>query len=120
MAMSMEQVYALGGMGNYAAAIAAITGPLAAAGSDIYRTSSDSKQNRKELKQREREFQALIPVYERQQKQQALTTVAAVRQQQIVSGYQAVYAPYMLGAVAVGGLALIAIAVAKGGKKGGS
>ena len=58
MALSMQQAYALQGMGSlgYVQAIAAIVGPLAQGGADIYKTSSDSKQNRKELKQRQREF----------------------------------------------------------------
>ena len=94
MALSMKQAYALQGMGSlgYVQAIAAIVGPLAQGGADIYKTSSDSKQNRKELKQRQREFQAMLPILE---------------------GQQAVYAPYLLGAVAIGGLALVAIAVTK-------
>jgi hypothetical protein len=119
MAISMTQVRALDGMGalGYAQAIAAIVGPIVGGGADAYRTYSDSKQNRKELKQRQREFQALIPVYERQQKQASLDTIAQVRQQQIVSGYQATYAPYLVQAVALGALALVAISLAKGGKK---
>jgi hypothetical protein len=122
MALSMNQVFAMQarqpsqGLG-YVDAIAAIVGPLVGGAADIYKTSADSKQNRKELKQRQREFQALIPVYERQQKQQALTTIASVRQQQIVSGYQATFAPYFVQVVALGALALVAISIAKGGKK---
>ena len=119
MALSMKQVYALGGLG-YAAEIAAVLGPVAPAGSDIFRTHAESKQGRKELKQRQREFQAMIPVYERQAKQSALETIADVRRAQVTSGYQAAYAPYLLGAVAIGGLALVAVAAAKGGKKRGS
>lgn len=125
MALSMQQVYALQGIGamqtgsHYADVIAAVLGPLVQGGASIYGTYADSEQNKKELKQREREFQAMLPAWERAQKQSALETVAEVRRAQIAGGYQAVYAPYILAAVVVGGLTLAAIAVSKGGKRGG-
>lgn len=118
MALSMQQAVALQNMDHYAAAIAAIVGPLATAGSDAYRTHADSAQSRKELKQRRREFEAMIPLYKQRQQQSALDTIADVRRAQISGGYQAAYAPYLLGAVAVGGLTLAAIALSKGGKRG--
>ena len=119
MALSMNQAMVLDGMGalGYIDAIAASVGPLAGAGADIYKTSADSKQNRKELKQREREFKAMLPLRRQQQKQAALETVATFRQQQVVSGYGAAQAPYMLGIATVLALAVAAIGVAKYGRR---
>lgn len=118
MAMSMQQVYALQGLGNLGQAAGVVTGivaPLAQAGADIFRTHADSKLSRKELKQREREFQRLIPIYQEQMKLSKLGEVAAVRRAQIAQRSQRAFAPYLLGAVAIGGLALVAIGVSRGG-----
>ena len=119
MALSMKQAMVLNGMGafGYIEAIAAIVGPLVGGAADIYKTSSDSSQNRKELKQREREFKAMIPLQQQAQKLSALDTIAAVRQQQIVSGASAQFAPYMLGMAALGALALVAIST-RGRRRG--
>lgn len=118
MALQMNQ---LGGLGQ-AATIASILGPVAVGGADIYRTYSDSQQNRSELKQREHEFQALSKLYEKQavstERQQALAAAASIRQAQIRQAYQARYAPYFLGAAAIGALALVALGMTKGGRGG--
>ena len=121
--LTMDQVPSLRGLrglgGGAAGIIGAIVGPLAQAGSSIYGDYTDSQQSRQELKQREREFQAMTPILERRQKaeasQAALDTIAAVRQTQIRSGYQALYAPYLLGAVVIGGMALLAVAASRKG-----
>ncbi len=122
MALQMAQLPSLfpeAGLGQ-ANIVAAIVGPLAVGGADAYRTYAESSQGKKELKQRQREFTALSRLYERQQiaaeRQQALYAVTSLRRAQISSASQAGYAPYLLGAVAIGGLALVAIAMARRGR----
>ena len=102
--------------------IAAALGPLATGGADVYRTYAEGKQGKSELKQRQREFDSLSKLYEKQQtateRQQAIAAATAVRQAQISGQVQSGYAPYILGAVAIGGLALVAIAMARGWRRG--
>lgn len=109
--------------GHSAALVAAVVGPLATGGADVYKTYADSKQGRSELKQRQREFEATSKLYESQQgsveRQQALATIAAIRGEQSASQNLARYAPYLFGAVVIGGLVLVAITVAKKGGKNG-
>ncbi len=118
MAIALNQLGALG----QADVIAAILGPVATGGADIYRTYSDSKQNKDELKQREREFQSLSKLYDRQQvaqkQQAAIAAATSLRQSQIRATASSGYAPYVFGAFAIGGLALVAIAMARGGRRG--
>lgn len=103
---------------GYAQVIGSILGPLVAGGTDIYRTYTESKQSKEELKARERELQAMLPVLRDQQKQAALQAAVALRQTQAQAASQASYAPYLLGAVAAVALALVAIAAARGGSRG--
>lgn len=118
MALQMSQLGSLG----YADVVAAIVGPLATGGADVYRTYEEGRLGRKELKQRKREFKQLSQLYEKQQeaaeRQQALAAAAKIRQEQIRSAQQARVAPYLLGAAAIGGLALIGVAIARGGGRG--
>jgi len=124
MALQMTQLNDLLNPGGHSAAlVAAVVGPLATGGADVYKTYADSKQGRSELKQRQREFEATSKLYESQQgsveRQQALATIAAIRGEQSASQNLARYAPYLFGAVVIGGLVLVAITVAKKGGKNG-
>jgi len=122
--LTMDQVPRLRGLRGFGAmdpvsAVAEAVGVSAQAGASIYGDWVDSKQSRKELQARQQEFADLLPVMKRQQEAQSaqakLDTIAAVRQTQIAGAYQALYSPYLLGAVAIGGLALLAVAVSKKG-----
>ena len=129
MALSMVQANAIygaprssSGIGNYAAAIAAIVGPLVQGGADVTQTIFEGRQNKAELKQRGREFEAMAPILREQarsaERQNALANIAALRQQQIRSSAASAYAPYVLGAFVAGGIALVLIVKAKGNKRG--
>lgn len=124
MALQMTQLGALfpGSRLGQADIVAAVLGPLAVGGADVYRTYTEGEQSKEELEQRQREFEQLSQLYREQQKMQqkqhALATAAALRQEQVRSSYQAGYMPYLVGAIAIGGLALVAIAVVRG-KRGG-
>ena len=101
--LAMNQLQGLG----YADIVAAVVQPLAQGGADIYRTYSESEQSQDELKQRRRELAAMQVLYSDQlryqERQQALGAALAMRKAQISGAYQTSYAPYLLGAAAVGG-----------------
>lgn len=120
--MSALTMAELSGLGQ-AEIIAAIAGPLVTGGADVYRTYSEQKQTKAELRQREKEFKGLLPVIkqqsESQERQAALAAIAAIRQTQAEARAQAEGTPYLFGAVALGGLALVAIAaLSKRGRHG--
>lgn len=100
-------------MAHYADIVSAILGPLAQGGADVYRTYSEGKQNKDELKQRKVEFAQMTDLQRAHlkaaERQQVLAQIAAVRQQQVEETYRASYMPYVAGALAIGGVGLLAL-----------
>jgi len=110
------------GLGQGAAAvIASAIGPLVKGGADIYATHEGAKISREELKQREREFARLQELAQQQlkaQQEQYLIGEHAKLQKATVSGYWfSRNMPYIVGAVGLVAMAVIAASLLRGGKK---
>lgn len=126
MALTMNQVPAAlgasggpGGLGQAAAVISAITGPLATSGADIFRTYSEQRQSAEELEQRQREFEAVSRLQAQQaaarQRAATIAEIAAIQRARVSGAYQTTYMPYVVGALALGGLALVAVGLLRKG-----
>lgn len=111
------------GLGQGAAIASVITGiigPLASAGTDIFRTREEGKIAKKELKQRGVEFAQLQELQklqlEAQERQQRLAQQAAIQQSQLRAATFQQTAPYVVGGVAlvVGGV--LVVMLIRGGK----
>ncbi len=118
MALAMNQVpaalgWSTSGMGQAAAIVGSILGPVATGGADAYRTYADSEQGKKELKQRRREFEAIQRLQEQQAvaagRQATIAEISAIQRARIAGAYQSSYFPLAIGALALGGLALVAV-----------
>lgn len=98
------------GMGQIAEVVTGIIGPVAGAGASIYATHEGSKISEKELKQREKEFAAMQELQREQlaaqERAQALAQQASLQQAQIKAYTGTSWMPYVLGGVAVLGLAV--------------
>lgn len=130
--MSMYEVSPPVGAGNgrgygqpsglgYAQVIGAILGPLVEGGAAVYGTYTQSKQSRKELRQRRAEVQTQAELQraalEAQERQFELAQQAAIQQAQISRARAAQTAPYITAAVGFAALGLISYAALSGGKK---
>ena len=105
---------------GYADIIAAIIGPLAQGGADIYGTTVEAKLAKKELKQRQQEA-AAQQEFDREQlkaqeRQRALDQTLSIRQAQIRSAQLAQYMPYVLPAVGILALAVVTAVVVRSGR----
>lgn len=110
------------GLGNAAAIVGSILGPLVEGGAAAYGVYAQSKQGKDELKQRKREFevqqQLQREALEAQQKQFVLAQQAAIRQAELAQAYAASNWPTILGIVAIGAGALVLLGVVRAATKG--
>jgi hypothetical protein len=102
----------LGGLGQ-AEIVAAILGPVVSGGADIYRTHEESKLSKEELEQRQKEFEAMSKLQQRQleaaQRAQLLQQHQAMQQQVLRQAWWQRNLPLIAG-----GTVVVALLIAAG------
>jgi multidrug efflux pump subunit AcrA (membrane-fusion protein) len=102
---------------GYAAAVAAILGPLVEGGAAIYGTTVQQKQAKSELRQRKVEFagqqELQKQAIEAQKAQFSLAQRAAIQQAQINRAYTQRAMPFVVAAVGLAVLGLVSTAAVK-------
>lgn len=105
---------------GYADIVAALVGPLVQGGASVYATHEEAKLGKKELKQREQEFAEIAKLQEAQLKAQerltALSTQASLRKSLMQQTFLQQNLPWVVGGIAILGLAVVTAAALRGGK----